>query len=180
MMKKIIFGVVGVCFSGFVFANTWESSEVKDDYLFPVDGVVLKSNTGNESLSLFRNDKQTVRMSGKPAQMVFIRFKVNGLDQIKSRSTIVYKATQGKAFSQDSLSKMNTLTGSVITPAFHGQPSETCGIVGNIIHSDKLTVRYETSGDKTIDVEFDLPKDHAPLYSFLGFDDKKDCVKVSE
>lgn len=77
-------------------------------------------------------------------------------------------------------SSLGGLTNRAETLAFHGQSSPQCGIVGNMINSDSLTVRYITTGDKNVDVKFKLPQDNTALYNILKLDSTKDCKVIAE
>lgn len=160
-----------------VSAGTWVKGKLQDG-LSEVDAVTITSPSLDEKISIFRKDpKRSSQMY--PPQMVFIKFEVNGMDQILSRGSVIYKADQGKAYPLGTTSRIGRLTGAIESTAFHGKSSSTCGIVGNIINSEKLTVRYETAGQKMIDVVFDLPKDNTPIYELLGFDRSKDCIEIN-
>ena len=167
----------------FLFASTivsaadlkWEKITLEDG-LYKVDAVRISSPSGEEKLSIFRKDP---KMPNKyPPKMVFLKFEVDGIDQIQSRGNVIYKASKGKAFPLGTTSLRGGLTGNIESTAFHGQANTSCGIVGNIINSDDLIVRYQTTDNQTRDVKFILPKDSSPIYDLLGFDKAKDCIEV--
>lgn len=176
-MNKIVFFSLFFLTGINANASEWVSSKLEDG-LSKVDAVTITSPTGDEKISIFRKDPKRPS-SMYPPQMVFIKFEVSGLDLIESRGSVIYKADKGKAYPLGTTSRIGRLTGSIESTAFHGKSSPTCGIIGNIINSEKLTVRYETAVQKTKDIVFDLPKDSAPIYELLGFDNSKDCIEIN-
>lgn len=171
------------CISFLFFSNIVCAADLKwekitlEDGLSKVDAVRILSPSGEEKLSIFRKDPK--RPSQYPPKMVFLKFEVNGMDQIQSTGNVIYKASKGKAFPLGTTSLRGRLTGNIESTAFHGQSDTSCGIVGNIIHSDELTVRYQTTDNQTRDIKFILPKDSSPIYDLLGFDKVKDCIEVN-
>lgn len=173
-----LFLITALLTSSNLFAQEWQDTTVSDG-LDNVKGLKIISNSGEESLSIFRKNAKYASMGNYPKEMVFLEFKTDSMDQIYSKGPIIYKADKGKAYPLGSLSRLGMFTGSINSMAFHGKSSETCGIIGNMIHSDKLTVRYETTGKQTKDVEFKLPSNSGKLFEFLGLDSSKDCTKIN-
>ncbi|MCK4081312.1 hypothetical protein [Acinetobacter radioresistens] len=177
-MKKTLLLCSGIILSSIAYSAEWKDITLEDG-LDQVKAVQIESASKEESISIFRKSPKRSNMSMYPKEMVFIEFKTESLDQINARGPVIYKASKGKAYPLGSNSRLAGLTGRIQTTAFHGKSSPTCGIIGNIINSDKLTIRYETAGDKTKDVVFDIPKDSSPLFNLLGFDKTKDCVEIN-
>lgn len=176
-MKRTLLSCGFILFSSVVYSAEWKEVNLEDG-LNQVRALQIESPSKEEYLAVFR--KSPNRISNMyPIEMVFIEFKTNSLDQINPRGPVIYKASKGKAYPLGSNSRGGGLTGEIQTTAFHGKSSPTCGIIGNMINSDKLTVRYETAGEKIKDVVFDLPQNSDPLYRLLGFDKNKDCVEIN-
>lgn len=177
-MKRILLVAGLVLGITTIYAGEWVSTPFEDG-VDRVNSVSLNSQSQEETITIYRKSPKRAGMSPLPKEMVFIKFKTDSIDQVYARGPIIYKADKGKAYPLGSNSRLSGFTGSVETSAFHGKSSATCGIIGNIINSDKLTVRYETTGKQIKDVVFDLPKNNDPLYSLLGFDKSKDCIEIN-
>lgn len=175
-MRKLLFGSSFLLLCINASANEWSKTKLQDG-LSTVDAVTINSLTSEEKISIYRKDSKRPQMY--PPQMVFIKFEVNGIDQIQSNGNVIYKANNGKAYPLGTTSRLNTLTGAIESTAFHGESSKTCGIIGNIINSEKLVIRYETAGQKIKDVTFDLPSDSSAIFELLGFDKSKDCIELN-
>lgn len=160
-------------------AQDWKPSVVKDiDREIPA--VEITSSSGDSKLKVYRKVIGVPGIKIVPAERAVFEFSTNSLDQIERRKQLLFKATNGKVFNLYPNTSLGGLAGKAEVLAFHGQSSPQCGIVGNMINSDDLTVRYITTGDKTVDVKFDLPKDHSALYNILKLDSSKDCKVISE
>lgn len=177
-MKKLFLLFSSFIVSGMVYSVEWNEVSLEDG-LDQVNAVQIQSPSKEETLSIFRKPQTRAMLSAYPKEMVFIKFSTDSIDQIKARGPIVYKASKGKAYPLGSTSRLNGFTSNIETTAFHGKSNPTCGIIGNIINSDKLTIRYETTGEKTKDVVFNLPIDNSPLFRLLGFDKSKDCIEIN-
>lgn len=176
-MKKLI--IIGAAMASCsVFATEWAEVPLEDG-LDKVDSVQIMSQSKEETLSIFRKSAKQATIGGQFRDMVFVEFKTTGLDQISTNGPVIYKASKGKAYPLGSRSRLGGFTGKIQTAAFHGKPSATCGIIGNIIHSEKLTVRYVTAGNQIKDVIFDLPVNSNPVFKLLGFDKQKDCIEIN-
>ncbi|MBP1486419.1 MULTISPECIES: hypothetical protein [Acinetobacter calcoaceticus/baumannii complex] len=177
MNKFIVIGSLLV--PSLTFAQEWKESSVKD-----IDGEVsaveISSESGDSKLKVYKKKIGIPALKVAPTERAVFEFSTNSLDQIEARKQIVYKATQGRVFNLTPSSSIGGLTNKVETVAFHGQSSPQCGIVGNMINSDTLTVRYITTGDKNVDVKFKLPQDNTALYNILKLDSTKDCKIISE
>lgn len=177
-MKKTILSCSAIMLSGLAYSAEWKEVTIEDG-LDQLHAVQVESQSKKETLSIFRKSPKRSNASSFPKEMVFIEFKTESLDQINARGPVIYKASKGKAYPLGSTSRLGGMTGRIQTMAFHGKSSATCGIIGNMVNSDTLTVRYETTGNKTKDVVFDLPKDNTPLFSLLGFNKTKDCIEIN-
>ena len=177
MQKIVMIGVV--LFPAFVMAQEWKSSVVHD-LNGEIPAVEISSESGDSKLKVYKKKIGIPALKVAPAERAVFEFSTNSLDQIEGRKQIIYKATNGKVFNLMTNSSLGGLTNRVETLAFHGQSSPQCGIVGNMINSDTLTVRYITTGDKNVDVKFKLPQDNTPLYNILKLDSTKDCKVISE
>lgn len=177
-MKRTLLFCSAIIFSGLTYSAEWKEITLEDG-LDRLRAVQVESQSKEETLSVFRKSPKRSNASSFPKEMVFIEFKTESLDQINARGPIIYKASKGKAYPLGSTSRLGGMTDRVQTMAFHGKSSTTCGIIGNMINSNTLTVRYETAGNKTKDVVFDLPKDNTSLFNLLGFDKTKDCIEIN-
>lgn len=177
MNKFIVIGVVLV--PSLTFAQEWKESSVQD-INSGIPAVEITSESGDSKLKVYKKRISVPGLKVAPTERAVFEFSTNSLDQIEGRKQIIYKATNGKVFNLMPNSSLGGLTNRVETLAFHGQSSPQCGIVGNMINSDSLTVRYITTGDKNVDVKFKLPQDNTALYNILKLDSTKDCKIISE
>lgn len=165
--------------TGMASAQEWKPSVVHD-LNGEILAVEISSESGDSKLKVYKKKIGIPALKVAPTELVVFEFSTNSLDQIEARKQIIYKATQGRVFNLTPSSGIGGLTNKVETVAFHGQSSPQCGIVGNMINSDSLTVRYITTGDKNVDVIFKLPQDNTALYNILKLDSAKDCKIISE
>lgn len=175
-MKKILF-ITAIAFSSLVqAAPEWEIKETSDHY-GTTNKVVLKSADGENEFYIFRKPpKASIDRYDK--ERVHFGFKTNSLDQINRRSAVLYKASKGRPLSLGSSSRISGFDNVIETVAYHGQPEKNCGILSNILNSEKLTVRYYTTGQSTRDVTFSLPVDNSKVYDVLGFKKGTDCIEI--
>ena len=179
MKTKLL--VACVCYMGFSYASAAEWVESKAGYsdeAFPA--VSLKSINGESEVYIFRKNPRSASASGHSKDMVYLGFKTNSLDQINRRSAVIYKASKGRPLSLGAGNRISGFDNKIETPSFHGKASKNCGIISNILNSDKLTVRYFTTGQRTVDEVFELPLDNVKVYNLLGFTKGTDCVEIFE
>lgn len=177
-MKSIML-LLGVLLPTFAIAQDWKQSIVKDVH-GDIPTVEITSESGDSKLKVYKKKIGIPALKVAPTERAVFEFSTNSLDQIEARKQVIYKATQGRVFNLTPSSSIGGLTNKVETVAFHGQSSPQCGIVGNMINSESLTVRYITTGNKNVDVKFKLPADHTALYNILKLDSTKDCKVISE
>lgn len=160
-------------------AQEWETGEYRGTY-DTVPTVSLKSSDGENEVYIFRKSKKESAIDRNDKASVYIGFKTNSLDQINVRSALLFKASKGRPLSLKSSSRIGGFDNNISMKSFHGVAQENCGIIGNILNSDKLTVRYFSTGDLVKDIVFDLPSNNEKVYSLLGFTKGKDCVEIFE
>lgn len=165
--------------TGMASAQEWKPSVVHD-LNGEIPAVEISSESGDSKLKVYKKKIGIPALKVAPTERAVFEFSTNSLDQIEARKQVIYKASQGRVFGLTTSSSIGGLTNKVETVAFHGQSSPQCGIVGNMINSDSLTVRYITTGDKNVDVKFKLPQDNTALYNILKLDSAKDCKVISE
>lgn len=165
--------------TGMASAQEWKPSVVHD-LNGEIPAVEISSESGDSKLKVYKKKIGIPALKVAPTERAVFEFSTNSLDQIEARKQVIYKASQGRVFGLTTSSSIGGLTNRVETVAFHGQSSPQCGIVGNMINSDSLTVRYITTGDKNVDVKFKLPQDNTALYNILKLDSAKDCKVISE
>lgn len=165
--------------TGMASAQEWKPSVVHD-LNGEIPAVEISSESGDSKLKVYKKKIGIPALKVAPTERAVFEFSTNSLDQIEARKQVIYKATQGRVFGLTTSSSIGGLTNKVETVAFHGQSSPQCGIVGNMINSDSLIVRYITTGDKNVDVKFKLPQDNTALYNILKLDSAKDCKIISE
>lgn len=169
----------GLLITGMASAQEWKPSVVRD-LNGEIPAVEISSESGDSKLKVYKKKIGIPALKVAPTERAVFEFSTNSLDQIEARKQVIYKATQGRVFGLTTSSSIGGLTNKVETVAFHGQSSPQCGIVGNMINSESLTVRYITTGDKNVDVKFKLPQDNTALYNILKLDSAKDCKIISE
>ena len=169
----------GLLITGMASAQEWKPSVVRD-LNGEIPAVEISSESGDSKLKVYKKKIGIPALKVAPTERAVFEFSTNSLDQIEARKQVIYKASQGRVFGLTTSSSIGGLTNRVETVAFHGQSSPQCGIVGNMINSDSLTVRYITTGDKNVDVKFKLPQDNTALYNILKLDSAKDCKIISE
>lgn len=171
--------LVGVLLPTFVMAQEWKPSVVHD-LNGDIPAVEISNESGDSKLKVYKKKIGIPTLKVAPTERAVFEFSTNSLDQIEAQKQVIYKANQGRVFNLTPSASIGGLTNKVETVAFHGQSSPQCGIVGNMINSESLTVRYITTGDKNVDVKFKLPADHTALYNILKLDSTKDCKVISE
>lgn len=179
MKAKLLVACVCCVVFGNASASEWKESKAGySSEEFPA--VSLKSINGESEVYIFRKDQRSASASGHSKDMVYLGFKTNSLDQINRRSAVIYKANNGRPLSLGASGRIAGFDNKIETPSFHGKASKNCGIISNILNSEKLTVRYFTTGQRTVDEVFELPSDNTKVYNLLGFTKGTDCIEIFE